>query len=287
MILVIGATGPTGRAATKELLARGEPVRAVTRDREKAAAIPELAGAEIVIGDPANPDEVRSLFAGVDKLYLVPPTVPDWHRMQSALIDAARAAGITHAVRISAIGADPGEPSMSLRYHWQGEQDLERSGMAYTHVRANSFCQNLLRAVGTIRGDGKLYNCFGQTRVGIVDTRDVGEVVAKALTEDGHRGQTYELTGSEAITFDEIAERLSAAVGYTVEYVDMPVTEYETALQAAGLPEWWAKELADINGRGFYGAGGCARVTSTIEELLGRPPRSFDDFARDYADAFR
>ena len=287
MILIIGATGPTGRAATKELLARGEQVRVLTRDERKAAAIPELGGAEVVAGDPSRPEEVRHVFDGVDKLYLVPPTAPEWNKIQSALIGLASDADLSHVVRISAIGAGPDEPSMSLRYHWQGEQDLEASGVPYTHIRANSFNQNMLYAVTTIKSESKFYDCVGETRFAKVDTRDVGEVVAQVLTEDTHVGQTYELTGPEAITFDEMAERLSSAVGRKIQYVDMPAREYEEALVAAGLPDWWAKELADIYGRGFYREGGGSDVTGTLGAMLGRPPRSFDDFARDYAHEFR
>jgi uncharacterized protein YbjT (DUF2867 family) len=187
---------------------------------------------------------------------------------------------------MSAIGADESQPSMSLRFHARGERELEASGMAFTHIRPNSFFQNTLFDAPTIAAENRFYCCVGDARFAKLDTRDIGEVVAKALTEDGHEGQVYELTGPEALTYRELARRLSRALGRTIEYVDLSTAERAGQLEAAGLPDWMAREFTDIYGEGFYGAGGGATTTDTIERLLGRPPRSYDDFARDYAGAF-
>jgi uncharacterized protein YbjT (DUF2867 family) len=285
VILVIGATGPTGSAATGALLARGERVRVVTRDRAKAEAMSELAGAEVVVADASAPETVEPCFAGIEKAYLVPPLAPRWNEMQRALIEAAARADVRHMARISAIGVAPDEPSMSLTHHWQGEQDLEASGMAWTHIRGNSFSQNTLYEAATIKGESRFYDCVGDAPFAKVDTRDIGEIVAKVLTEDGHEGKTYELTGPEPLTYADLAERLSAALGRRVEYVNLSTEERARMLEATGLPDWLAHEFSAIYGEGFYGAGGGATTTDTIRELLGRPPRSYDDFARDYAAA--
>jgi uncharacterized protein YbjT (DUF2867 family) len=286
VILVVGATGPTGRATVAELVARGLSVRALSRDRARAQAIPELAGAELVEGDSSQPETLDGVFAGAEKVYLVPPLAPGWNAMQTGLIDAAVRAGVTHIVRISAIGVGPEEPSMSLTHHWQGEQDMEACGIAFTHVRGNSFSQNLLYEAATIVGENRFYDCVGDAPFAKVDTRDIGEVVAKVLTEDGHEGQTYELTGPEPLTYAEMARRLSAVLGREIEYVNLSVDERAAQLEAAGLPDWLAREFSAIYGEGFYGSGGGATTTDTIEQLLGRRPRTFDDFARDYAGAF-
>jgi uncharacterized protein YbjT (DUF2867 family) len=286
VILVIGATGPTGRATVAELVARGVEVRALTRDPAAARAIPELAGAELVGGDSSQPETLGGAFAGAQKVYLVPPLAPGWNVMQAGLIEAARLAGVRHLVRISAIGVGPGEPSMSLTYHWQGEQEMEASGIPFTHVRGNSFSQNTLYEAPTIKAESRFYDCVGDAPFAKVDTRDVGEVVAKVLTEDGHEAKTYELTGPEPLTYAEMARRLSAALGREIEYVNLSVEGRAAQLEAAGIPDWMAREFSAIYGEGFYGAGGGATTTDTIERLLGRAPRTFDDFARDHAGAF-
>ncbi len=286
MILVIGATGWTGSEATRLLLDRGERVRALTRDRAKADALPALAGAEIVVGDSSKPETLDGAFAGVDKVFLVPPTDLGWDRMQSGLIDAARRAGVRHVVKLSAVGVAPDAPSMSLSYHWKGERELEESGIPFTHVRGNSFFQNTLFELATINAEGRFYDCVGDSRFAKVDTRDVAEVVATVLLGDGHEGRTYELTGPEALGYADIADRLSVALGRRIEYVDVPAEERAARLEATGLPDWMAKEFADIYGAAFYREGGGAYTTDDVETLLGRPPRRYDDFARDYRGEF-
>jgi uncharacterized protein YbjT (DUF2867 family) len=268
------------------LLLRGERVRALGRDRAKARAIPALAGAEIVVGDSSRPDSLDRAFDGADKVYLVPPTAVGWDDMQSGLVAAAGRAGVRHIVKLSAIGAGPDQPSMSLSFHWQGEQEIQASGISYTHLRGNSFFQNTLYDAMTIKAEGKFYSCVGDARFAKIDARDIGEVVATVLTEDGHEGKVYELTGAEPLTYDELARRLTAVLGRAIQYVDMPADVYAAALEKTGFPAWFAREVADIYGRGFYRAGEGGYTTDAVQSLLGRPPRRFDDFVRDYADAF-
>jgi uncharacterized protein YbjT (DUF2867 family) len=287
VILVIGATGWTGSEATRHLVLKGAQVRVVTRDATKAKALEPLTGAEIAVADASRPGTLENAFAGVEKVFLVPPTDLGWDVMQSGLIDAARRAGVRHLVKLSAIGAGPDQPSMSLSFHWKGEREVEASGIPFTHVRGNSFFQNTLFERTTITAEQRFYDCVGDSRFAKVDTRDVGEVVATVLTERGHEGKTYELTGPEALSYYDIADRLSAALGRKIEYVDVSPEERAARLEADGLPDWMAKEFADIYGAAFYRDGGGALTTDHIETLLGRPPRRYDDFARDYSDAFR
>jgi uncharacterized protein YbjT (DUF2867 family) len=286
MIVVIGATGPTGSEAARQLLLRGEEVRALTRDLAKAEAMPALAGAEIVVGDSSRPDLLDGVFDGVDSVYLVPPTDLGWDVMESGLVAAAARGGVRHIVKLSAIGVGPDQPSMSLSFHWRGEQAIEASGIAYTHIRGNSFFQNTLFDAATIRAEGKFFACVGDASFAKVDTRDIGEIVATVLTEEGHEGKIYELTGPEPLTYAEMARRLTAALGRRIEYVDLPPDAYTAWLETAGFPSWLAKEFADIYGRGFYRENGGAATTDTVQSLLGRPPRRYDEFARDYAAAF-
>ncbi len=283
MILVLGATGPTGSETARRLVARGLPVRAVSRDPRQAAQLPALAGVEILPGDTSQPASLAGRFDGVAKVYLVPPTALGWDKMQSEIISAAAAAGVSHVVKLSAIGAGPDQPSMSLRYHWKGEQDVEASGMSFTHIRSNSFFQNTLFDLASLKNEGRFYSCVGDARFAKIDTRDIAEVIVKVLTEDGHEGRTYELTGPAALSFADMADQLSVAVGSAVEYVDLSPDQYAIELAKSGMPEWLATEFADIYGRGFYREGGGSRITETLPQLLGRPARTFSTFAAEHA----
>lgn len=287
MILVVGATGNTGSEVVRLLLQNGNQVRAVTRDPDRAALMPALQGADLVVGDSSRPETLHEVFEGAEKMYFVPATDVDWNRPQRQIIEMARSAGVKHIVRMSAIGASPDQPSMSLRFHFEGESDIESSGMAYTHIRPNSFFQNCLFDAEPIRAEGRFYSAVGDARFAKIDTRDIAAVIAKVLSEEGHEGKTYELTGPEPITYAMMAAKLSAAVGRRVEYVNLSAEDYAAALVSIGFAPWMADEFANIYGRGFYRESGGQYVTKTVGQLLGTPPRNFDDWAREHADAFR
>ena len=279
MILVVGARGQTGRAAVHHLVARGVPVRAVTRDPGRAG---ELAGAEIYVGDSSRPDSLEQAYDGVTKLYLVPPTLPGWDAAQTGIIEQARRAGVRHVVRISALGTQPDAASMSLRFHWKGERELEQSGLTFTHIRANSFFQNTLFDAPTIRSEHVIYSCVGTLRFAKVDTRDVGEVVAAVLTSSGHENRGYTLTGSESLSYEDLADIMSRVLERDIRYVDLSAADYARLLVGEGLPQWLADEFAAIYGLGFADGSVVEDVTDTIHQILGRPPRTFQGFVEDH-----
>lgn len=287
MILIMGATGTIGRDMVAMLTRKGVPVRAMTRDPERARALPGFSDADVVHGEAARPETLEAACAGVEKMMLVPPTTEDWGALQRNMIEAARRAGVRHVVRISVMGASADEPSMSLSLHHDGERALAASGMTYTNLRASAFMQNVLGFfLYTIKSDGAFYMCTGDAPLAHVDTRDIAEVAVQALTGAGHENQTYELTGPEALSYTQVAELLSHELGRTIRHVDMPGDVYAGALSAAGLPAWLAHEVVNIYGKGYFGAGKAGRVTDTIRRLLGREPRSFRQFVRDHAALF-
>jgi uncharacterized protein YbjT (DUF2867 family) len=275
MILVLGATGPTGRSAVAELLPRGETVRAVTRDPRRAD---DLTGAEIYVGDSSQPDSLERAFAGVSKLYLVPPTLPGWGDIETDILALARAAGVDHVVRISALGTDPDAASMSLRFHWRGERQLERSGMAFTHIRCNSFFQNTLFDAPWIKRDSAIYSCVGPLRFAKVDARDIGEAVATVLTSPGHESRAYTLTGPESLSYADLADVMSRVLGRPIRSVDMSVADYTELLVRDGVEAWLAEEFAAIYGLGFAEGSEVEEVTDAVSQLLARPPRTFAAF---------
>ena len=284
MILIMGATGTIGRDMVRMLTGMGIPVRAMTRDPERARALPGFERAEVVFGEAARPDTLAAACAGVEKMMFVPPTVENWGALQRNMIAAARSSSVRHVVHISTMGVSPDEPSMTLSLHHDGERELEKSGMAFTHLRANAFMQNMLSFyLPTIKATGVFYQCTGNAPMAHVDTRDLAEIAVLALTRDGHRDKTYELTGPEALNYDQVAELLSAELGRTIRHVDLSAADYEQGLIAAGVPAWLATELVNLYGKGYYGTGKAGHVTDTVRTLLGREPRSFRQFIRDHA----
>lgn len=283
--LVIGSTGHTGRETVRLLVRSGVSVRAVSRDIDAAMALPELAGADLFEGDSALPETLIPAFEGVEKLYYVPPTVEEWATLQSQLIEIARDEGVQHMARISTVGTAPDADSMTLRSHWQGEREMEQSGMAYTHIRSNSFYQNCLFDKDEIARNDLFYSCVGNVRYAKVDTRDLAGVIALSLTQPGHENQAYTLTGPEPLSYHDMASKLSAALGREIRYVDLPNPDYRDYLVSTGLPTWLADEFVAMYGNYEEGSF-VTETTETVQGLLGRPPRSFDDFARDYRSFF-
>jgi uncharacterized protein YbjT (DUF2867 family) len=206
--------------------------------------------------------------------------------LQANLIDAAARAGVRHIVHLSATCADEKEPSVSLGGHGRGERDLEASGVGWTHLRPNSFFQNTLFDAPSIRTENRFCSCVGDTKFAKVDTRDVGAVAVVCLTADGHQGKTYQVDGPRPLTYAQMADILSDAVGRRIQYVDMGGEEYVEFLRRGGVPDWLAEEFFLIYGQGPIRAGGASTATDTVERLTGRAPRTFEAWAREHADAF-
>lgn len=284
MILVSGATGTNGSEIVRLLSAAGVPVRALVRNRAKAAAI-EGPNVEIVEGDFDKPETLEAALQGIDKALMLPPLVNNMVELQHNFIEAAKRAGVRHVVKFSAFGADPNSSIMLGKWHGQSEKELEASGMAYTHLQPNGFWQNMLAFGPSIAGEGKFYLPSGDAKISNVDTRDIAAVAAAVLKEDGHEGKTYLITGPEALSYYEVADKLSALLGKPVTYVDVSPEDYKATMVQWGVPEWLADALNELFG--IYRAGYGAVVTNVVAEVAKKEPITFEQFARDHINVFK
>lgn len=282
-ILVTGATGNNGRALLPLLLAAGVPVRAMVQPGHAARAdLP--AGVEIVEGDFDGPATLDAALRGVGRAFLVTNSTERTEARQLAFVEAARRAGVGHVVHLSQLHARVDSPVRFLRYHAVVERALEASGMTWTHLRPNLYMQGLLLLARTIAESGTLYAPIGDARVSLVDVRDIAAVAARALTEDGHAGRTYDLTGPDALTHGEIAAHLAAATGRPVTFVEVAPEAMRAAAVATGMPAWQADGL--IEDYAHYARGEAAGLSAAIHDVTGQPPRTFAAFAREAAAAF-
>jgi uncharacterized protein YbjT (DUF2867 family) len=280
-VVVTGATGNVGSALVPELAGRGAAVRALVHDPAKADGV-VAAGAEPVVGEFGRPDSYAAAFQGADALFVLAPNDPDQVAWERDLAATARAAGLQRVVKLSVANADPGSPVSLYRTHGECEEAVREAGVGVTVLRCCEFMQNFLLSAETLRTDGALYGTgVGAEKVAFVDVRDVAAVAAELLTGDGPAGAEYLLTGPEAITFDEAAGRLGAALGTPIAYVEVPADEYRGALVDDGVPGWYADVLVELYES--YGRGVAAKVTDVVPALTGRPARTVDDFARDHA----
>lgn len=282
MILVTGASGNVGGAVLRELLnAGGAPVRSMYRSADEAAKAP--AGANPVIADFADRASLDRALAGVENVFLVCAPIPQLVELESNMVDACRDHGIRQVVQNSALGAGTYNKSFPS-WHYIVEQRLQASVPA-TIFRPETFMQNIpMYYGGTIKSDRAFYAAERDAAIAFIDVRDVAAVAAKLLTSDGHIGKTYTLTGPEALSYSQVAEKLSKLLGTTIKYVDLSPQQLKQSMLQAGMPQWQADALVDL--QGYYTEGPGARITSDVQKVLGREPIRFDQFLNDYTASF-
>lgn len=283
MILITGATGTVGSEVVKRLSAQGVQVRAVTRGLRKAEASP-LPHVRFVQGDFDDPESMRRACAGVDRAFLLTNLTERAEQQQIAFTRVAQQSGVRHVVKLSQLHADANAPERFLRYHGTVEAAIRASGLTFTFLRPNLYMQGLLNFRQSIRQQGAFFVAAGDARISAVDVRDLADVAVAALTGPGHDNKVYSLTGPDALTFVDMAHQLSQAVGRSITYVDVPPEAMRAALADLGFPAWQADGL--LEEFAMYRRGAAAGVEAGVREALGRPPRSFDEFARDHAPLF-
>jgi uncharacterized protein YbjT (DUF2867 family) len=282
MIVATGSTGNVGGPLIAELAAMGVPTRALVHTLEKVSVV-EREGVEVMVGDFGAPETLDAALEGAERAFLLtPPDLrqPEWEKN---FVEAAERTGVRHVVKQSAQGAEADSPMRIGRIHSECEQLLKESGMAWTFLRPNVYMQTTLAYAPQV-AQGRFYAPLAETKTSIIDARDVAAVAARTLTEEGHEGKVHELTGPEAISHRDIAEKLSAVLGRPVEYVEVSIEDARGSMVGMGMPEWLADavaELFEVREAGFL-----AGVTSTVAEITGREPRSYEEFARDHKEAF-
>jgi uncharacterized protein YbjT (DUF2867 family) len=283
MIVVTGATGRIGSELVRRLAQRGEAVRGLARSAGRGE---ELPGVEWVAADLAQRDGLVPSFAGAERLFLLTANSEDMVRLQKNAIAAARRGGVRHVVKLSALGASDHSLSVIGLWHYNVERVLRESGLAWTILRPHHFMDNLLDQRRSIARDGLVYSASGEGRIPFIDTRDIAAVATVALTESGHEGEVYTLTGPEAPSYREATETLSRVLARPLTYVAETEDEAWVRLRRAGEPVWRIAALLAI--AAYQRAGGpTEHVTQTVEELTGRAPQTFEQFARDHAADFR
>ena len=281
MLLVTGATGHIGRELARELDAKGAKFRALVRDPGRAAGLPERA--ERVIGNLGQPATLAPAFDGVDGLFLLVPGIGTDHTAHA--LAAAQAAGLRRIVHLSsyAVIGDP-MPAMG-RWHHEREQMVRASGIPATILRPSGFMTNALDWLPTIREGGYVLDPVGPGRAAPIDPADIAAVAALVLTEDGHQGAEYALTGDQLLTVTEQVRILTAAIGCDIE-----VREVATPAEAVrfrypnGAPQALADALTE--GLTLMLADTAGFRTDTVTQLLGRSPRMFTDWCARNASAF-
>ncbi len=286
IVLVTGASGTVGSEVVKQLSRNGHAVhiKAAVHSIENIKKVKGNDKAESVQIDYNKPETLAAALKGVDKLFLVTPETLNAPELVSNLVTEAKKAGIRYIVRLSAMG----ESSIaSVRLHLEGEKIIEESGIPFTILRPNTFMQFFVNFYGpTIKNNNAFYGSVEDANVSFIDIRDIAAIVVKTLTDnDKHNGKVYTITGPEALSHYQVAEILSNATTKKINYVDIPEKEFQRRKKEIGLNDWWLNLMIEA----FYSfrKGYHSQVYSTVEEVTGKKPISFSQFAKDYAQAFK
>jgi uncharacterized protein YbjT (DUF2867 family) len=267
MILVTGATGNVGRHLVAQLAARGTQVRILVRDKSKVAHLGD--SVECVVGDLDRPETLRPAMQGVGQLYVVTPDTQQVTR----LVEAAKAAGVSHVVKQSTIEA--GRALGPGKWHRAQEEMIMASGMGWTFLRPSMMMANTVEWwAATIKSHGTVYFPGGKGKVAPVAPVDVAAAAAAVLTHpQDHKGQVYEVTGPESLTIGDMVHALGEVLGRRIRYVNIPAPLAAMWLRRMGLPAYVVAGLVETLGalrRSEY-----AYVTDAVAQVGAVAPQCF------------
>ncbi|WP_160847373.1 SDR family oxidoreductase [Pontibacillus yanchengensis] len=283
-ILIIGATGNVGLPLTKMLSEHGYDVKAAVRSSTNVEVLRAL-GVETIQADLRNFFSLMNAMNLVEKVFFAVPFVSSFVQLSMNVVKAAEEAGVEHLVKLSGSGAQY-EAIQLAKWHRIIEREMMKSGLHYTFLRPNSFMQNFTNfSSGTIDDHGSFYLPLGEGRVSFIDARDIASVAYHVLTEKGHDGQAYELTGPEAISCAHVASSLSNVLGKEIRYNGITEEEARQMMLEEGLHAGIVEarlELYQLNRLGYSSA-----ITNTVRDITGKSPYTFEQFAWDYRERFR
>jgi NAD(P)H dehydrogenase (quinone) len=278
VILVTGATGRVGYRLMEALADARADATAMVRVEAKAADLPGTAGHVVATLDDPPPAQVLRQF---DRIFLLSPEIEEQVELERAFINAVAKAGHRpHIVKICADGfQDPGCDVRFMLAHRQIAYHLDSVGLPVTYLAAATYMDDLLGEAEEIQRTGEIRASAGSGRAGFIAATDVALAAAHVLTTDGHDGDTYVVTGPEALSYADIARRFSSVFGRRVEYADLPSQRIRDLLLEMGRTRWQAD--GDVERFAWIRDGGAATVTGTVREFTGADPRPLQEWLGD------
>jgi uncharacterized protein YbjT (DUF2867 family) len=281
IFLITGATGDVGSKVVRRLLEQGERPRVFVRDAAKAAA---LCGdrVDVCTGDLADGEALRAAFKGADAVFLVNsgPRIPE---LDALAAQCAKDFGIKHLVKLSSLDV---EQSLAIgAWHERGEAAIRASGVPFTSVRPSGFMSNLMAWAHSIKSDGVVRSSAGDGRRPFIHSEDIAAVAVRALTSHEYVGQCLALTGPEALSFAEIAEKIGARLGRRLRFVS--ISDDEAAQRFAATGASHEETAAHVDLWRAIREGRLATVTDGVKRVLGREPIALDQWIAENAAAFQ
>ena len=275
-ILLTGISGNVGSAVFNYLRQGGYQFISGVRNPKKYEK--KYPGATFVKLDLENKDTYKGALKEVEKIFLIrPPQLTDVQGIFKPFIDTCKEEGIKQIVFLSLLGVEknPFPP------HYKIEKEILKSEIPYTFIRPSFFMQNLSTThVDDIKERNDLFIPSGKAKISFIDTRDIGEIVGKTLVEDGHLNKSYTLTGSQAINYYEVAKTMSKVLNRKITYSSPGLLKFRKEMIKRGVKKEFATVMTILYLTTRLGMAN--HITDTAQKILGREPRTIDDFVRDY-----
>ncbi|TBL70338.1 SDR family oxidoreductase [Paenibacillus thalictri] len=277
-LLIIGVTGNVGKEVASLLSKRAVPFKAAVRKLSSAAPQPYRTDVYL---DITKPESFALALQGVERIFLIrPPAISD-PRYFEPFLQEASLAKVKHIVFLSLLGAQ----TLFFVPHRKIEKRILKTNMKYTFLRPSFFMQNLNTThLEEIRDDHRIFVPAGQGRTSFIDVRDIAEVAVRVLTEEGHENRAYDLTGSEALTYGEVAARMTEAWGIPITYANPSIADFKAYWKKKGFPADMINVMTGIYFTAKIGAA--KKVTRDLERLIGRPPITIGQYVKDYRSIF-
>jgi uncharacterized protein YbjT (DUF2867 family) len=275
MIVVTGATGNVGKEVVKQLLKSGEKFSALTRD-VKSAKEKISNFVDFRFADFDDQLSLKSALEGVDKLVLITPAGESMEKNQLDIVRIANDLGVKKIVKLSGLGAGPDASIRLPKAHFKIEEEIIKLGINHTFVRPNLFMQVFTDAV---QADGNIYAPAEDSKISLTDTHDIAEIIVSAVLDKTDE-KVIEITGPEAVTYSEVAKKISEAKGKSVNFVSVTPLQAKESMLGMGMSEWLVNaflELFDI-----YRSGHAAAVLDTpVKDILGRDATTVQSYVTD------
>lgn len=274
MILISGATGNVGGELLRQLRAEGVAVRALTRDPARAGF---PAGVDVAEGDFVTPQSLAKALSGVEALFLM------MSGNEAAVLEEAARAGVRRIVLLSTMAVETRPDSFIGKVHQEAESAVEKSGLEWTFLRPGQFASNTRSWAAQLAAGDVVRTPYAQVALPAVHSGDIAAVARTALTQDGHAGAAYALTGPAPITPVEQVAAIGEAIGRKLRHEEITPERAQEAMAAHMSAEIVAATLE------FLGSPTVAETQAlpTVETVTGKPARTFAEWARDNADSFR
>ena len=282
MILVFGATGNVGRELVAQLVAAGEPVRAVTRAPEK---FPVLSGCEAVGADLDDTNTLSAALAGVDRVFVAVPAGPQSSRQDANVAKALSGSNVRHVVKLSSLDVLPPADNLYARLLAAGERSLRETGVRCTVLRPTAFMTNAFQWLHSVQSQRTVYGMYGDIARALIDPADIAAVATKLLQSEDGDNAIHALTGPQPLTLPEQVATLSSVLGEEISYVDVPPETVGEAMKSHGMDPDFVAGMLTALGNTDPERGGVA--LPTVQRFTGRPARTFESWLTANASRFR